>query len=168
VRAPKLTTARQSRRRMDLPGHRFRRHWRRRHPVREHRLQLRDLCSRRDRISTLVARSADSDLAGDSSQPGPRLDTSNHQVEGTGKIGRVHRGWPGCAPISGLRDESNTILNAALAIDPRTKGDAAKRWTPWLAAYSGARMGEITQLRGADIVERGGGTPSRSARKPVR
>ena len=49
-------------------------------------------------------------------------------------------------------EESNAILKAALAIDARTKGDAAKRWTPWLAAYSGARMGEITQLRGADVV----------------
>ena len=27
-----------------------------------------------------------------------------------------------------------------------------KRWCPWLAAYSGARMGELTQLRGVDIV----------------
>jgi integrase len=52
-------------------------------------------------------------------------------------------------------DESNTILKAALAIDPRTKGDATKRWTPWLAAYSGARMGEITQLRGADVARQG-------------
>jgi integrase len=53
-------------------------------------------------------------------------------------------------------DEINTVLRAALAIDPRTKGDAAKRWCPWLAAYSGARMGELTQLRGIDIVERDG------------
>src|SRR6202043_3594937 len=53
-------------------------------------------------------------------------------------------------------DEINTVLRAALAIDPRTKGDAAKRWCPWLAAYSGARMGELTQLRGVDIVEQDG------------
>jgi integrase len=45
-------------------------------------------------------------------------------------------------------DESNAILKAALA-----ETNAARRWCPWLAAYSGARMGEITQLRGADIVE---------------
>ena len=38
-------------------------------------------------------------------------------------------------------DEIGVILNAALAITPRTKGDAAKRWCPWLAAYSGARNG---------------------------
>ena len=49
-------------------------------------------------------------------------------------------------------DEIETILNAALAVKVRTKSDAAKRWCPWLAAYSGARMGELTQLRGADII----------------
>jgi integrase len=48
--------------------------------------------------------------------------------------------------------EIKVILDAALAIDVRSKGDAAKRWCPWLAAYSGARMGELTQLRGIDIV----------------
>ena len=53
-------------------------------------------------------------------------------------------------------DEINTILSAALAVQPRSKGDAAKRWCPWLAAYSGARMGELTQLRGVDVVERDG------------
>jgi integrase len=53
-------------------------------------------------------------------------------------------------------DEINTILSNALAVQPRSKGDAAKRWCPWLAAYSGARMGELTQLRGVDIVERDG------------
>jgi integrase len=49
-------------------------------------------------------------------------------------------------------DEIKTVLNAASAIDARTKGDAAKRWCPWLAAYTGARMGEICQLRGSDVV----------------
>jgi integrase len=55
-----------------------------------------------------------------------------------------------------IEDEIGVILNAALAITPRTKVDAAKRWCPWLAAYSGARMGELTQLRGIDIIERNG------------
>jgi integrase len=32
---------------------------------------------------------------------------------------------------------------------------AAKRWVPWLCAYSGARAGEITQLRGIDVQRRG-------------
>jgi len=53
-------------------------------------------------------------------------------------------------------DEIGTILNAALAVQPRSKGDAAKRWCPWLAAYTGARMGELTQLRAVDIVEQDG------------
>jgi integrase len=53
-------------------------------------------------------------------------------------------------------DEIDKILSAALAVQQRSKGDAAKRWCPWLAAYSGARMGELTQLRGIDIVERDG------------
>jgi integrase len=53
-------------------------------------------------------------------------------------------------------DEIATILTAALAIQPRTKGEAARRWCPWLAAHSGARMGELTQLRGVDVIERDG------------
>jgi integrase len=53
-------------------------------------------------------------------------------------------------------DEIKTILNAALAITVRGKGDVAKRWCPWLAAYTGARMGELAQLRGVDIVEQHG------------
>ena len=52
--------------------------------------------------------------------------------------------------------EIETILSTALAIEVRSKTAAAKRWCPWLAAYSGARMGELTQLRGVDIVERDG------------
>jgi len=53
-------------------------------------------------------------------------------------------------------DEIKTILNAALAIKVRSKSDAAKRWCPWLAAYSGARMGELAQLRGIDVVNSSG------------
>jgi integrase len=48
--------------------------------------------------------------------------------------------------------EQQTILKAALAIkDTKTPFNAACRWVPWLCAYSGARAGEITQLRGQDI-----------------
>jgi integrase len=53
-------------------------------------------------------------------------------------------------------DEISTVLTAALAIQPRTRGEAARRWCPWLAAYTGARMGELTQLRGVDVIERDG------------
>jgi integrase len=54
-------------------------------------------------------------------------------------------------------DELRTILMAALAIgEPQSKAQAAKRWIPWLLAYTGARAGEITQLRGIDVIERDG------------
>jgi integrase len=53
-------------------------------------------------------------------------------------------------------EEARTILRAALAIkNPQTPLDRAKRWVPWLCAYSGARAGEVTQLRGDDIEKRG-------------
>ncbi len=51
--------------------------------------------------------------------------------------------------------EWGTILRAASAISaPKTTFQGAQRWVPWLCAYSGARPGEITQLRGVDIQER--------------
>jgi integrase len=53
-------------------------------------------------------------------------------------------------------DEISTVLSAAAAMVVRSKTDAAKRWAPWLAAYSGARMGEITQLRGVDVTGKDG------------
>jgi integrase len=53
-------------------------------------------------------------------------------------------------------EEARVILRAALAFDkPKTPQERAKRWVPWLCAYSGARSGEITQLRGSDIEKRG-------------
>jgi integrase len=56
-----------------------------------------------------------------------------------------------------LLNESRTILGAALKVADTDKPDnAAKRWVPWLSAYTGARPGEITQLRGSDIIERDG------------
>lgn len=54
------------------------------------------------------------------------------------------------------KDEITTILKAAMKIEVRSKTDAAKRWCPWLAAYTGARMGELTQLRGSDVFEQDG------------
>jgi integrase len=53
--------------------------------------------------------------------------------------------------------EQQVILKAALAIkDTKSPIKAACRWAPWLCAYSGARAGEITQLRGQDIEQRDG------------
>ena len=48
-------------------------------------------------------------------------------------------------------------MNASLEItDTSEPFDAAKRWVPWLLAYTGARPSEITQLRKHDVIERDG------------
>ena len=53
-------------------------------------------------------------------------------------------------------DEVLVILRAsAVYKQPRTARERARRWAMWLCAYSGARAGEITQLRGIDIEPRG-------------
>jgi integrase len=51
-------------------------------------------------------------------------------------------------------EEWQAILRAALAPPPkRMKGKkaAARRWVPWLCAYTGSRPGEMTQLQGSSI-----------------
>jgi integrase len=54
-----------------------------------------------------------------------------------------------------LPNEIAAILNAALAVQgssrENTKTTAAKRWIPWLCAYSGARVMEMIQLRKEDV-----------------
>jgi integrase len=57
-------------------------------------------------------------------------------------------------------EEIQTILRASTAIGDRPKKplDAARRWVPWLCAYTGARGGEMTQLRTQDIEQRACGT----------
>jgi len=53
--------------------------------------------------------------------------------------------------------EWKLILGAAIAIKDTSKPSvAAKRWVPWLCAYTGARVGEIGQLRKRDLVKRDG------------
>lgn len=50
--------------------------------------------------------------------------------------------------------EAKTILTAADAIDWQTDGSFkafACRWLPWLCAYTGARIGEMAQLRREDV-----------------
>jgi len=52
--------------------------------------------------------------------------------------------------------QANTILEATLAIPshlttPETR--AARRWVPWICAYTGARVNEITSLLPSDIRE---------------
>lgn len=50
-------------------------------------------------------------------------------------------------------DEARSILAHSLQHNGREtpKLKAAKRWVPWVCAYSGARVGEIVQLRKEDI-----------------
>ncbi|MBE2277772.1 MAG: hypothetical protein IAE87_15920, partial [Rhodobacteraceae bacterium] len=58
-------------------------------------------------------------------------------------------------------DEAMAILSCALR-DPATLGRMAPmtklaiRWTPWIGAYTGARITELTQLRKEDLVTDGG------------
>jgi integrase len=53
-------------------------------------------------------------------------------------------------------EEAQVILRAASAItNLRDAFPRAKRWVMWLCAYSGARSGEITQMRGIDVTPRG-------------
>ena len=55
--------------------------------------------------------------------------------------------------------EANAILSAAFRYASVSEGPkmvAAKRWVPWLCAYTGARLGEMAQLRKQDVREDGG------------
>jgi len=50
--------------------------------------------------------------------------------------------------------EWRVVLGASLkATETTTPDAAARRWVPWLCAYSGARVGEIAQLRKEDVIE---------------
>lgn len=56
-------------------------------------------------------------------------------------------------------DEAAAILKAALGRHSDRLAPEhvlARRWVPWLCAYTGARVGEITQLRAMDIRQEGG------------
>ena len=50
--------------------------------------------------------------------------------------------------------EQRLILGATLSVPPpgmAAHNAAARRWVPWLCAYTGARVNEITQLRAMDV-----------------
>ncbi|TXN64068.1 tyrosine-type recombinase/integrase [Methylobacterium sp. WL18] len=50
--------------------------------------------------------------------------------------------------------EIAAILSAASCVEPNVRNPtraSARRWCPWLAAYSGARIGELTSLEQRDI-----------------
>jgi integrase len=58
-------------------------------------------------------------------------------------------------------DEARDLLRHALGYRRTNKKEhsktaAAKRWAPWLCAYTGARVGEILQLRKQDVRSEGG------------
>jgi integrase len=56
-------------------------------------------------------------------------------------------------------DEANALLSACLGHKigrEHPKTFTAKRWVPWICAFTGARVGEIGQLRKQDVTERGG------------
>ena len=54
-------------------------------------------------------------------------------------------------------EEAGAILKAPLEpVSGRAKLAAAKRWVPWLCAYSGARVNEMTQVRRGDVRKRDG------------
>lgn len=55
--------------------------------------------------------------------------------------------------------EAKAILKAALAHrseQENPKTTAAKRWVPWLCAFTGARVGEVAQLRKEDVTKQDG------------
>ncbi len=72
----------------------------------------------------------------------------------------IKLGKPAKLRSKGFTDaEAAAILSAALrhvggGEQPQTR--AAKRWVPWLCAYTGARVGEIAQLRKQDLIKREG------------
>lgn len=56
-------------------------------------------------------------------------------------------------------EEARLILSASLSVtysQPPQPAEYARRWVPWICAYTGARVSEITQLRKCDVVEREG------------
>ena len=67
------------------------------------------------------------------------------------KVGRKQR----LRPKGFVEAEAYAILSAALHYTPglqeNTRTAAAKRWVPWLCAFSGARVGEMGQLRRQDL-----------------
>ena len=51
--------------------------------------------------------------------------------------------------------EATAILSAASKLTGEGRTEAARRWVPWLAAYTGARVGELAQLRRQDVTQDG-------------
>jgi integrase len=62
---------------------------------------------------------------------------------------------PGGAPPKVAECAVRRALNYKAAPREHPKTAAAKKWLPWLQAYSGARVGELAQLRSKDVQRNG-------------
>lgn len=101
----------------------------------------------------------DSDLAGLKSVFGwavsNRRMTTNPAKDVTVTVGkRVH-----LRPKGFTDAEATTLLRAASSLDRGREQEHtfnAKRWVPWLCAYTGARVGEMVQLRKEDLSKEDG------------
>jgi integrase len=71
----------------------------------------------------------------------------------------IKLGKPRKVRSKGFTDaEAHSVLKAALRLrrgQEKPKTFAAKRWVPWLCAYTGGRVGELAQLRKEDIRREG-------------
>lgn len=61
---------------------------------------------------------------------------------------RLRDSWFSTAEIQAILEASKSVIQGAKEPSQRY---AMKRWAPWLCAYSGARVGEIVQLRREDF-----------------
>ena len=100
----------------------------------------------------------DSDLAGLKTIFGWAV--SNGRMEANPAAGiTIKLGKPQKLRSKGFTDaEASAILQAAtnhLKGNEKPQTFAAKRWVPWLCAYTGARVGELAQLRKEDVRQEG-------------
>jgi hypothetical protein len=86
--------------------------------------------------------------------------TNGKMAENPASNVTIRMGKPPRLRSKGFSDaEAKAILAAALAHKPgkeHPRTGAAKRWVPWLCAFTGARVGEIGQLRKADVMRQEG------------
>ncbi|MBS9719067.1 site-specific integrase [Tianweitania sp. BSSL-BM11] len=64
----------------------------------------------------------------------------------TADVPKIHRREEGDGKRGFTKAEAETILGASLK-----ETNPIRRWVPWLLAYSGARAGEVVQLRKEDV-----------------
>lgn len=87
----------------------------------------------------------------------------NHKIEGNpaANINVRVRKKPRLREAGLTDDEASLILSASLTHENEAAESLqafARRWIPWLCAYTGARVGEIAQLRSEDILRAQGVT----------